>query len=404
MFTLKTLSEAYNIIEENFSPLVTKTESVHLANSHGRLLAQDILANEYVPSFNRSSVDGFALISADTFGTSDSIPAILEVKEHILMGEQTNFTLQKGSCASIPTGGQVPDGADAVQMIEYTEDYGDGTIGILKALAPNQHIILKGHDVYPEKLLYKAGARISSKDIGAFSALGLCDILVKERLKVGIIATGDELVEVHQKPQIGQVRCVNGHLLQSLISSIGFEAKSYGIIKDNEELLQKTVAQAASECHVVLISGGSSVGVKDVTSNVISSQGSLLFHGLAIKPGKPTILGKINNKPIVGLPGHPVAVFFVTLSIVYKILEQLSGQKIHNAQCQAILTESVESNHGRAQFVPINLEEKNGQNYAKPIRNKSGLITTLASADGYFMIPQDCEGYAQNTPITVFIF
>ncbi len=404
MFVLKTLPEAYKIIEQNFNTLNVESEIVPLFEAKGRLLAKDIYATEYVPSFNRSSVDGYAVIASDTFGSSDSIPSILNIQEQILMGEEVHFTLNKGFCAAIPTGGAVPDGADAVQMIEYTEDYGDNSVGILKAVAPGQHIILKGDDVHPDKLLFKAGARISAKDIGALSALGICNVEVKKQITVGIIATGDELVEIHEKPNNAQVRCVNSGLLQALAHDFGVKSKSYGIIKDNEQILHDTVATAAKECDVVLISGGSSVGVKDVTSNVIATQGEILFHGVALKPGKPTIMGKIGHTPVIGLPGHPVAVFFVTLSIVYKVLETICDVKFYQAQINATLAESVEANHGRAQFVPVIIEEQDGQSIAHPIRNKSGLITTLASAHGYFIIPQDCEGYAKNTPLTVYIF
>ncbi len=404
MFALKTLQEAYDIITKNFNLLEVETETVPLLEAKGRQFAKDIYATEYVPSFNRSSVDGYALIASDTFGSSDSIPAILNIQENILMGEEVHFTLNKSFCAAIPTGGAVPEGADAIQMIEYTEDYGDNTIGILKAVAPGQHIILKGDDVHPNKFLFKAGARISSKDIGALSALGIGQVEVKRQILVGIIATGDELVEIHEKPNNAQVRCVNSALLQALMHDFGVKSKSYGIIKDSEQILQNTVAQAVKECDVVLISGGSSVGVKDVTSNVIASQGEVFFHGVALKPGKPTIMGKIGHIPVLGLPGHPVAVFFVTLSIVYHVLEVLSGMKKHNTQTLATLSESVEANHGRAQFVPVTIEEKDGQNIAHPIRNKSGLITTLASAHGYFIIPQDCEGYAKQTKVTIYIF
>ncbi len=403
MFVLKSLQEAYDIIEKNFNLLSADSESVTLLQAHGRQFAKDIYAAEYVPSFNRSSVDGYALIASDTFGSSDSIPSILSIQEQILMGKEVHFDLQKGACASIPTGGAVPNGADAVQMIEYTENYGDSTIGVLKAVAPGQHIILKGDDVYPDKLVFRAGASISSKDIGALSALGIENVDVKKQLTVGIIATGDELVEVHEKPNNAQVRCVNSNLLQSLVMNFGAKPKAYGIIKDNEEVLHATLAKAALECDIVLISGGSSVGVKDVTSNVIAAQGEILFHGVALKPGKPTIMGKINNIPVVGLPGHPVAVFFVTLTIVYKVLEILCGKTFCAPQVQACISESVEANHGRMQFVPV-LLESNGQFVAYPIRNKSGLITTLSSAHGYFVIPQDCEGYAKDTVVTVYTF
>ncbi len=404
MFTLKTLQEAEAIIQKHFSRLPVSVEKVPLLQCLGCILAQDICAEEYVPSFHRSSVDGYAVCATDTFGSSDSIPAMLPVQGHILMGEEPHFTLSKGCCAAIATGGALPEGADAVQMIEYTEDYGDGTVGILKAVAPQQHIVFKGDDVFPGKLVLKAGTRMTPKDIGALAALGITEVPVQKKITVGVITTGDELVDIHEKPNNAQVRTVNTSLLASLVKDYGDHVITYGIIKDKEELLQAAVAQAVAECDVVLISGGSSVGVKDVTSDVIASQGEVLFHGVALKPGKPTILGKIQQKPVFGLPGHPVAVFFVTIQLVYTLLTCLTGRTIHPAHRQALLGESVEANHGRTQFVPVSLVEHEGHCIAQPIRNKSGLITMLTAAQGYFIIPDQCEGYAKNTPVTVYLF
>ncbi len=407
MFVLKSMEEAFRIIQNNFPPSFQQSQGVEmvpLLEARGRILAQEICATEYVPSFHRSSVDGYAVRASDTFGSSDSIPAMLPVQGHILMGEEPKFTLHANACATIATGGALPEGADAVQMIEYTEDYGDGTIGILKAVAPQQHIVFKGDDVYPGKLLLKEGTCISPKDIGALAALGICEIPVRKRITVGIITTGDELVPIHEKPNNAQVRTVNTSLLASLVAQFGENFKTYGIIKDKEELLQAAVATASAECDVVLISGGSSVGVKDVTSEVIAAQGEVFFHGVALKPGKPTIFGRVHEKPVFGLPGHPVAVFFVTLTLVYHLLSCLTGKKPPRPHTQALLTESVEANHGRTQFVPISFTEENGQVMAQPIRNKSGLITTLTGAQGYFIIPQECEGFAKHTPVTVYLF
>ncbi len=408
MFTLQSLEEAFCSIQENFSAALLAEQEpdwVELLQARGRVLAQDICATEYVPSFERSSVDGYALRAADTFGCSDSIPAILPIQGKIRMGQEPSFALAAGSCANIATGGALPSGADAVQMIEYTEDYGDGTVGILKPVAPQQHVIFKGDDVYPGKALFRAGLQISSKDIGALAALGITKVPVKKSLIVGIITTGDELVPIDQKPNNAQVRTVNTSLLASLVQDFGECYISYGIIKDNQNVLAATVAKACKECDVVLISGGSSVGLKDMTATVMAEQGKILFHGLAIKPGKPTIFGKISHVPVFGLPGHPVAVFFVMLKVVYYLFSWLTGKKVATNTVQAVLTESVQANDGRLQFVPVRLLS---QNYnimqAQPVRIKSGLITTLAGSHGYCIIPQNCEGYAQNTSVTIHLF
>ncbi len=404
MLALISFDEVLSVMTKAFAPLQGAEEVVPLNAACGRILSQDICATEYVPSFARSSVDGYAVMAADTFGSSDSIPAILPVQEHILMGEEAHFTLQRGQCASIPTGGALPDGADAIQMIEYTDDYGDNTVGILKAVAPGQHVILKGDDVHPGKKVLTAGTQLHHKDIGVLAALGICHVPVKQRFKVGLIATGDELVEVHEKPNNAQVRSINCTMLAAMLATLGAEAVPYGILKDDEALLFHTLKDAVNTCDMVLISGGSSVGLKDVTSRVIEAQGDLLFHGIALKPGKPTILGKVGEKPVFGLPGHPVAVFFVMLTVVQKLLSHITGHICHTPTVQAILTESVVANDGRTQFVPATLHHHGQDLMAEPIRNKSGLITTLAAADGYFIIPQDCEGFAKNAQVTLYLF
>lgn len=404
MLTVKTPEEVYEIIKTQFDRIADRTETVSYLEAAGRILAEDICASEYVPAFDRSTVDGFAVHAKDTFGCSDSIPAILQNTEEILMGQAAGFTLEEGYCAPIPTGGALPEGADAVQMVEYSEDYRDGTTGILKPAAPGNNVILKGDDVYPGKPVLKAGRRLTPQDIGALAAMGIVEVPVVRRLRAAILSTGDELVPPEMTPGPGQIRDVNSSMLAALMVRLGAEPVSYGIIPDQEELLNRQVAEAARECDLVLLSGGSSVGVKDAACRVIEAQGEILFHGIAMKPGKPTIFGKIGSCPIVGLPGHPVAAFFITHIFVRRLLAQLGGYALIEVPVTARLTESVEANHGRAQYSGVFLEQSDGGLLAHPIRGKSGLITTLAGSDGYFCIPRDCEGLPAGAEIPVTLY
>lgn len=404
MLTVKTPEEVYEIIKTQFDRIADRTETVSYLEAAGRILAEDICASEYVPAFDRSTVDGFAVHAKDTFGCSDSIPAILQNTEEILMGQAAGFTLEEGYCAPIPTGGALPEGADAVQMVEYSEDYRDGTTGILKPAAPGNNVILKGDDVYPGKPVLKAGRRLTPQDIGALAAMGIVEVPVARRLRAAILSTGDELVPPEMTPGPGQIRDVNSSMLAALMVRLGAEPVSYGIIPDQEELLNRQVAEAARECDLVLLSGGSSVGVKDAACRVIEAQGEILFHGIAMKPGKPTIFGKIGSCPIVGLPGHPVAAFFITHIFVRRLLAQLGGYALIEVPVTARLTESVEANHGRAQYSGVFLEQSGGGLLAHPIRGKSGLITTLAGSDGYFCIPRDCEGLPAGAEIPVTLY
>ena len=402
MLTVKTPEEVLALIEEEFD-LSAQTELVSLAEVMGRVLAEDISATEYVPDFDRSTVDGYAVRSRDTFGCTDAIPAILTLQGEVLMGEGAEFELEPDSCVAVPTGGAVPKGADAVVMIEYSENYGDGSIGISKSVAPGQNMIFRGDDVYPGKVILQKGRVLSSQDIGALAAIGRVQVPVAKRLTVGVISTGDELVRPEVVPGPGQVRDVNSPMLEAILGAFGVRVINYGIVIDNEELLREKVEKAVSECDAVLLSGGSSVGVKDAACRIIESMGSLLLHGIAIKPGKPTILGKTDNKPLVGLPGHPVAAYFITKLFVLPLLSRLMGRKQESYTTTAKITENIGANHGRAQYQCCRLERRDGELYATPIRGKSGLITTLAGAEGYFCIDRDCEGLPKYAEIQVTI-
>ncbi len=401
MLNVITLEEALALVRKEFVPAAA-AEPVPLAQALGRTLGADVIASEYVPDFDRSTVDGFALRARDTFGCSDAIPAILTRQAEVRMGEGADFVLREGCCAAVPTGGAVPQGADSVCMLEYAEDYGDGTVGVLKPVAPGENLIFRGDDVHPGKLLLKKGHTLRPQDLGALAALGVSEISVFQPLRVGILSTGDELVEPDTTPGPGQIRDVNSVLVASQLNSFGIETVSYGIVPDDEARLRETVARALDECDGVILSGGSSVGVKDASARVMSASGPLLFHGLALKPGKPTLLGKCGNKPIIGLPGHPVAAFFVTQLFVLPLLAHLGGKDSGPRWLAARVTENVSANHGRAQVCPCRLRREGDELWAEPIRTKSGLITALADADGYFCVERDREGLMRGAPIRVF--
>lgn len=403
MLHVKTPEEVLALIEQEFFSLEDRIEQVSLTAAMGRVLAEDIAASEYVPDFDRSTVDGYAVRARDTFGCSDAIPAILPKTYEVFMGQGADFQLEPETCCAVPTGGAVPDGADSVVMIEYTEDYGDGTIGIGKPAAPGMNMIFRGDDVFPGKIILQKGRVLSSQDIGALAAIGRISVPVVKKLTVGVISTGDELVPPEQTPGPGQIRDVNSPMLEVLLTQFGVQVINYGIVIDDEEKLTAMVQKAVSECDAVLLSGGSSVGVKDAACRIIESMGTLLLHGIAMKPGKPTILGKTGCKPLVGLPGHPVAAFFITRLFVLPLLGRLMGRTMKQFTTTAYVTESISANHGRAQYHCCRLALENGRLMAYPIRGKSGLITTLAGADGYFCIDRDCEGLPKGAEIQVTV-
>ena len=402
MLTVKTPEEVFAVMEAAFPPC-PQPEEVPLEAALGRVLCAPVTATEFVPGFDRSTVDGYAVRSADTFGCSDAILAILTLQGEIVMGEGAGSALKPGCCAAVPTGGAIPEGADAAVMLEYTEDYGDGTIGVCKSAAPGTNLIFKGDDVRPGQTVLPAGRRLTVQDIGALAALGVKQVPVCRKLRVGILSTGDELVPVDTVPGPGQVRDVNSDMLAALVEEAGAVALTFGIFKDDEGLLGVALDHVLEKCDMVLISGGSSVGMKDATCRGLESRGEVLFHGIAMKPGKPTILGRAGGKPVFGLPGHPVAAYFVSRLFVRPLLDRLTGCVTRRYAVPARLTEAVSANHGRAQYMGVFLTEKDGVRWAQPIRGKSGLITTLAGSDGWFCIPRDCEGVAAGETVEVWI-
>ena len=403
MLTVKTPEEVFALLRESFPPL-GGMERVPLSLAGGRVLAEDMKSLEYIPGFDRSTVDGYAVRAADTFGCSDAVPAILPVTQEVLMGGAAQ-PLAPGSCAAIPTGGAVPQGADAVVMLEYAEDYGDGTVGLTKSAAPGANLLYKGDDVYPGKLVLPKGRRLGAQDIGALAAMGVSSVSVSRRVRVGILSTGDELVPVAETPGEGQVRDVNSALLAALMTKLGADTVSYGIFPDTESVLAAGVDKALAECDAVLLSGGSSVGVKDAACRILSSRGDILLHGIAMKPGKPTILAKVGGKAVFGLPGHPVAAFFSAQLFVRALLAQLTEES-HAAPrtVSAVLPEAVSANHGRAEYIAVHLEKTSSGLIAHPIRAKSGLITALAASEGFFCVPRDREGFSAGETVDVMLY
>ena len=404
MLTVKTPEEVRALLDDIVPSGPLGSEEVPLDLAMGRVLAAAVTADEFVPGFDRSTVDGYAVRSSDTFGCSDAMPALLTLRGEVRMGEGTDIVLRPGECAAVPTGGAIPSGADSAVMIEYTEDYGDGTVGILKSAAPGENMIFRGDDMRPGKTVLPAGRKLTPSDVGSLAAMGIASVPVARRPLVGIISTGDELIPVSETPAEGQVRDVNSAMLAALVRDAGAESVSFGILRDDEDLLGRTLDDALQSCDMVLISGGSSVGMKDATCRVLEARGEVLFHGIAMKPGKPTILGRIRGKSVYGLPGHPVAAFFVSELFVHPLIARLLGREIRERTVPARLAEAVSANHGRAQYTGVFLEDRDGELWARPIHSKSGLITGLAGSDGFFCIARDCEGVPSGDTVRVRLY
>ena len=408
MLKVKSPAEVEDILLEAFGHLRTGVQSVGLFDSLGRILASDIVAEQYVPGFDRSAVDGYAVRAADTFGASFAVPAMLSCTEGALIGQKPKV-LEKCQCQYVPTGGEIPQGADAMVMIEDAEAYGDGMRYILRPTAPGRHIIFRGDDVRPGKCVLPAARRICPQDIGTLAALGIQTVEVRAKPVVGILSTGDELVEIHVSPENAQIRDVNTYTLSAGVLSSGGEPLRYGIVRDDYALIKSAVLDALRECDMLLISGGSSVGTLDYARQVIDELVSLydgskiLLHGIAIKPGKPTLISSIQGKPVFGLPGHPMAAYFMYKIFVSPLIARMMGNKQRHTTQRAVLSVNIPSNNGREEFVPVRLTENDGFWKAEPMMGKSGLISVLSEAGGYIRIPRDQEGVMADTEVTVYL-
>ncbi len=406
MLTVKTPEETQKLITEAFAGFRTDCEEIPLAAAWGRILVKPQAAHEYIPGFNRSTVDGYALHAADTFGCSLSSPAMLHFIGEVEMGEAVGLTIAAGECVYVPTGGELPDGADAMVMLEYAEDYQDGFIYINKPAAPGQNIIFKGDDTSPGKELLAPGTKLTAAAMGALAAIGVAKVPVFSRPRVGIISTGDELIPVENTPVYSQIRDSNSYALIGGITAAGGEAVCYGIVKDDFDTLLTVVKEALDDCDMLLISGGSSVGFRDATLKVIDAleDSQILLHGIAVKPGKPTILASVGGKPVFGLPGHPVSAYFIFSVFAMPLIGMMMSYTAPSYGIMAHLSEAIPSNHGRAEYIAVYLSRQNGVWTAQPVRGKSGLITTLTKANGYICIPRDCEGRACDQEVRVFLF
>ncbi len=382
------------------------TETVALSQTMGRILADDIIADIDLPDFRRATMDGFAVQGASTFGASEGNPAYLTVKGAVAMGELPTYSIGPGEAVRIATGGMLPQGADSVVMIEHTGTIDETTIEAYRSVAPGQNIIEKGEDYEQGTIVLSAGVKIRPQESGLLAAFGKMHVTVYKQPVIGIISTGDEVVATDTLPGPGQIRDINTFTLSGLVQQTGAKPVSFGIVKDNIDALAQKCTQALSQCDMVLISGGSSVGARDLTIEVLGSlkNTKILFHGISISPGKPTILANAANKAFWGLPGHVVSAMIVYARVIQPFVEHIGGtapQSSINLRRQAVLNRNVASAQGRVDFIRVRLLDKEGILWAEPILGKSGLINTMVQADGLIEIGINTEGLEKGTEVDV---
>ena len=387
-----------------------ETETVPIADALGRVTAEDITAPEHLPPCDRSTMDGYAVISSDTFGASQSMPSYLNVTGEVLMGEVPDISLTTGNCIKIPTGGIIPEGADAVMMFENTVPIDELMIEIVKDIGSGTNVIRKGDDISIDDLALTKHSHLRPQDLGLLAGLGIADVLVFKKIRVGIISTGDEIIK-HTQPLLpGKIRNINSITIGSSVQQHGALVVDYGIVSDNEGAFFSTVEKAAEETDIVLFSGGSSVGMRDLGEQAIARLGApgVLVHGVALKPGKPIIIGYCRNTPIFGLPGHPVSAAVCFDLFVKPVIHFLSGLRNYDqlpaATVNAILKRNINSAAGRLDLIRVRLSSDKGEYFAFPVLGRSGAISSLSRAHGYFMIEEDIQGLQEGNLIEVHLY
>lgn len=403
-FNVKTLEQVFSLKGE-FAAL--GLETIDVGSACFRILASDLTAPRDLPGFRRSCMDGYAVQAASTFGASESSPAWLEISPTISMGQVPDFVLAPGQAAPISTGGMLPQGADAVVMVEHTEAVDESSVEIYKSVAPLQHVIDAAEDFAQNQTVLPAGTFLRPQETGLAAGLGFSHLEVHKKPRVGIISTGDEIVPITQEPGPGKIRDINSYTLAGFMEQAHAQPVCYGIVKDDPGALKRACERALEETDMVMISGGSSVGVRDFTLEVLSGlpDTKVLVHGMSISPGKPTLLARSGSKPVWGLPGQVVSAMVVVKIVVLPFLHQIQGHKtrVNPIRIPAKLTRNVSSAQGRRDFVRVLLENDQGQMLARPVLGKSGLIRTMIHADGLLEIPDHVEGLEQDTRVDVIL-
>lgn len=403
-FKVKSL-EAVMAMAEEFPPV--GVENVPVSEAFSRVLAQDLTAKKDLPGFRRATMDGYAVSAGSTFGASESSPAWLDIVGTILMGDIPEFSIGAGQAARISTGGMLPEGADSVVMVEHTELIDDLSVEIYKSVAPLQHVIDASEDFAEQETVLSKGTFIRPQEEGLAAGLGFKQIAAYQIPKVGIISTGDEIVPIEEEPVPGKIRDINSYTLSGFIKEAHAIPVRYGIVKDDLSDLKNAIEKAVKETDMVLLSGGSSVGTRDFTVDALSSlpDARILVHGMSVSPGKPTILARVGNKPVWGLPGQVVSAMVVLKIVIIPFLNRLRGlnRLDRRITVPAKLTRNVASSQGRRDFVRVLLEKKGGELLAKPVLGKSGLIRTMIHADGLLEIGDNVEGLEKDTMVDIIL-
>lgn len=398
---LVSLGEALDVIVGNAPGL--GFELAKTSDCLGRVLAEDVVAGIDVPHFRKAAMDGFAVVAEDTFNASNTSPGELEIIDSISAGMVSRRKLTSGKCIEIATGAPVPAGANAVLMVEYTE-VENGNLVVYKSVAPGENIIEVGSDIKKGTRMFSKGVVLNPRYCGVLVSLGIQSISVKIKPKVAVLSTGNEILKGGERLEMGKVYDINSRTLIDSLRERGCEVFDLGVVGDDREEIKKKILEGVGGSDFMILSGGSSLGRGDMITEIVSDLGELLIQGIAVKPGKPTIVGKIGGKLVIGLPGYPTSALSNFYILVIPLLERMFGACFERRVVEAELTRKVASTVGRYEFLPVRIMVKNGRRYAKPVLRGSSAITTLASADGFAGISGNTEVVNKGEVVEVILF
>ena len=404
---LLSLEEAQRVVGKlNLAPL--GTEETSLLKAHDRILAENVTSSLDIPPFDRSTVDGFAVKAADTFGAEEKQPARLRVCGVVNIGELPKVNVLAGQAAEIVTGAPIPEGADAVVMVEDTERKGE-EVCVFSAVTKGENVMKKGADIKEGETVLKPGCILRSREIGALAAVGVANVKVWLVPKVAVLSTGGEVSEPGKPLPAGKIFDINAYSLYTAVLECGASPVYLGVVPDDKAQLRKALQRALEIADVVLTSGGVSVGPKDLMPQTLASLGKpgLLFSGVAVKPGKPTTLALVGRKPLFALPGHPTSALLMFHLLVRPAIWRMSGRDaVEATRVRAVALMRMFSAKGRRTFVMVKLrKDQAGRIVAAPVETgASGAITTLAKADGYVEITENVQFVDENEEVDVELF
>ena len=399
---IKECDEAQDIIQDLFEKYCTaQSEEINCEDAYGRVLFNDVYSRMDFPPFDKALKDGFAILSEDSYGASEESPNTLEIIDFLEAGSITDKKVEKGKCVEISTGAAMPEGANAVVMVEYSEKF-EGKVNLLTTATPSQDVAKKGSDIEEGKLILEKGDILTPGKIGVLLSQGFKTIEVYKKPTVGIISSGNEITMQGQDLPFGKIYDVNGNMIKNDAISCGADAKFLGVVRDNYDQVKEKIQEALEDVDILLCSGGTSAGLGDVIKHVLDELGEVHIHGISVQPGKPTIVGVINEKLVIGLPGNPVSALMIFNAFVASPLSNVAGIKKEFEQkiIKGVMARRIHSPVGRMQYQLVKVDGSDVQ----PIFKDSGAIFSLSSADGYVKVEKSVELLDEGEEVEVYLF